>query len=42
MIQIFTKTFLKMLAAAFAFGFVLGGAVGVIGFCMVVDVMAGR
>lgn len=40
--KIFSKTFLRLLAVAFAAGCVLGGAIGVVGFCMIVDVMAGR
>lgn len=40
--KIFSKTFLRLLAVAFAAGFFLGGAVGVVGFCMIVDVMAGE
>lgn len=40
--KIFSKTFLRLLAVAFTAGFFLGGAVGIIGFCMIVDVVAGR
>lgn len=40
--DVFTAKGLKFLAATFATGFVLGGLVAIAGFCMVVDIMAGR
>lgn len=38
----FTRQGLKVLAAVFAVSFLLGGATAIIGFTMVVDLMAGR
>lgn len=40
--DIFTKRGLKFLGVVFASGFLLGGIVCIVGFCMVVDLMAGR
>ena len=40
--NIISKAFLKVVAAAFALGFFIGGVVCVIGFTLVVDLMAGR
>jgi hypothetical protein len=33
---------LKLLFATFCISFVLGGVVAIVGFCMVVDLMAGK
>ena len=38
----FTRKGLKVLGAVFAVSFLLGGVTAIIGFAMVVDLMAGR
>jgi hypothetical protein len=38
--NIFTREGLKLLLATFAVSFVLGVVVAIIGFCMIVDLMA--
>lgn len=38
----FTRQGLKVLGAVFAVSFLLGSVVAIVGFCMVVDLMAGR
>lgn len=40
MADIFTRAGLKLLLATFIVSFMLGGITAVIGFCMIVDLMA--
>ena len=40
--DIFTKAGLKVLCVTFAISFLLGGVTAIIGFTMIVDLMAGR
>ena len=42
MTDIFTRTGVRLLLATFAVSFIMGGIVAIIGFTLVVDVMAGR
>jgi hypothetical protein len=40
--NLFTKEGLRFLLATFAVSFLLGGVVAIVGFCLVVDAIAGK